>query len=91
MTIKPTVTTGVRTNNIYQLKGDEADAVLLLLPDPGSVHRWTTGNPTTDELLRVWYVAVTRARRFATLAVPEEETKPLTNLLARHQVPTEIL
>jgi hypothetical protein len=52
-TARPQVSTGVRTDIIHQLKGDGADGVLLLLPDAGSVHRWTTTDPATDEVLRV--------------------------------------
>ncbi|MFF9476944.1 hypothetical protein ACF1E9_30570 [Streptomyces roseolus] len=89
---KPTVSrpqpaTGIRTNIVHQLKGDEADGVLLLLPDPGSVQRWATSDPATDEVLRIWYVAVTRARRLAAIALPEEETEALANLLAERGVP----
>ncbi|MFC7980153.1 UvrD-helicase domain-containing protein [Streptomyces cinereoruber] len=89
---KPTVSrpqpaTGIRTNIVHQLKGDEADGVLLLLPDLGSVQRWATSDPATDEVLRIWYVAVTRARRLAAIALPEEETEALANLLGGRRVP----
>ncbi|WP_406122433.1 UvrD-helicase domain-containing protein [Streptomyces canus] len=85
------VTTGMRTNIVHQLKGDEADGVLLLLPDAGSVQRWATGDPATDEVLRVWYVAVTRARRLAAIALLEEETDALTRLLTERQIPVRVV
>ncbi|GAA4887555.1 UvrD-helicase domain-containing protein [Streptomyces coeruleoprunus] len=87
---RPQAATDMRTNIIHQLKGDEADGVLLLLPDAGSVQRWATSDPVTDEVLRVWYVAVTRARRLAAIAVPEEETDALAQLLTGRQVPVRV-
>ncbi|MFG2994874.1 UvrD-helicase domain-containing protein [Streptomyces sp. NPDC048257] len=89
-TARPVVSTGVRTNIVHQLKGDEADGVLLLLPDSGSAQRWATEDPATNELLRVWYVAVTRARRLAALAVPENETDAFVGLLTHRNVPVRV-
>ncbi|KOT38581.1 hypothetical protein ADK47_16105 [Streptomyces rimosus subsp. rimosus] len=88
---RPQPATGIRTNIIHQLKGDEADGVLLLLPDPGSVQRWATADPATDEVLRVWYVAITRARRLAAIALPEDETDALAHLLAGWRVPVHVV
>jgi hypothetical protein len=88
---RPQAATGIRTNIVHQLKGDEADGVLLLLPDAGSAQRWATADPATDEVLRIWYVAVTRARRLAAIALPEEETDALANLLAERGVPFRIV
>lgn len=90
-TARPQVATGVRTNIVHQLKGDEADGVLLLLPEPGSTRRWAIGDPATDETLRVWYVAVTRARRLAALAVPEDEANSLQSLLTGRHVPVRVV
>ncbi|MFE9112238.1 UvrD-helicase domain-containing protein [Streptomyces collinus] len=87
---RPQAATGLRTNTVHQLKGDQADGVLLLLPDAGSVQRWATADPATDEVLRIWYVAITRARRLAALALPEEETGALARLLTDRQVPVRI-
>ncbi|PCG83094.1 hypothetical protein CIB93_26545 [Streptomyces sp. WZ.A104] len=83
--------TGVRTNIVHQLKGDEADAVMLMLPDNGNVQRWAQGDPAADELLRVWYVAVTRARRLAALAVPKEEAEDMVRLLRQYEVPVRVV
>ncbi len=88
---RPQPATGIRTNIVHQLKGDEADGVLLLLPDPGSVQRWATADPATDEVLRVWYVAITRARRLAAIALPEDETDALAHLLAGWRVPVHVV
>lgn len=87
---RPQPATGIRTNIVHQLKGDEADGVLLLLPDAGSTQRWATADPAADEVLRVWYVAVTRARRLAAIALPQEETDALARLLAGHHVPLRV-
>ena len=87
---RPQAATGIRTNIVHQLKGDEADGVLLLLPDAGSVQRWATADPATDEVLRVWYVAVTRARRLAAVALPDEESDELARLLAERQLPFRV-
>ncbi|GGW72856.1 UvrD-helicase domain-containing protein [Streptomyces xantholiticus] len=87
----PSMTTGLWTDSVYQVKGDEADAVLLMLPDSGSIQRWATGDPATDEVLRIWYVAVTRARRLVALAVPDEATEALTRLLEQHQIPARLV
>ncbi|TWF92293.1 hypothetical protein FHX80_12613 [Streptomyces brevispora] len=83
---RPQSATGIRTNNVHQLKGDEADGVLLLLPDAGSAQPWATADPATDEVLRIWYVAVTRARRLAAIALPESETGTLAELLRGRDV-----
>lgn len=88
---RPQLATGIRTNIVHQLKGDEADGVLLLLPDAGSVQRWATADPATDEVLRVWYVAVTRARRLAAIALPESETGTLAELLRERDVPVRVV
>ncbi|MEU9223645.1 hypothetical protein AB0D40_04615 [Streptomyces massasporeus] len=50
-----------------------------------------TGDPATDEVLRVWYVAVTRARRLAAIALLEEETDALARLLTERQVPVRVV
>ncbi|MFI5814974.1 hypothetical protein ACIA7S_28950 [Streptomyces sp. NPDC051643] len=82
--------TGIRTNIVHQLKGDEADGVLLLLPDAGSAQRWDTADPATDEVLRVWCVAVTRARRLVAVALPDEERDQLARLLTERQVAVRV-
>lgn len=89
-TARPQAATGIRTNIVHQLKDDQAEGVLLLLPEAGSVHRWATQDPSADEVLRVWYVAITRARRLAALALPVEEINALAQLLTSRQVPSRV-
>lgn len=80
-----------RTDTVHQAKGEEADAVLMLLPDDDRttqlLSRWTGGSipgpadsrtaADAAEALRVLYVAVTRARRLAALALPSSHIAPV--------------
>jgi len=75
-----------RTDTVHQVKGEEADAVLVLPPDDDRTARllshWTEGGvprpetrpgqnaDDTAEALRVLYVAATRAKRLVALALP---------------------
>ena len=77
-----------RTDTVHQVKGEEAEAVLVLLPDDERTVRllshWTASHgfgpavpsgwdaEDAAEALRVLYVAVTRARRLVALALPEQ-------------------
>lgn len=86
-----------RLSTIHQVKGDQAEAVLLFIP-PGSVTdrtltAWLAGSasePEVAEALRVMYVAVTRARRLLGLAVPASDQERLLAHLHRHTIPTEL-
>ncbi|MFI0777295.1 UvrD-helicase domain-containing protein [Streptomyces sp. NPDC021212] len=66
----------MRSSTIHQAKGSEADAVLVHLPKPHSVaellQAWADPQSHTenDELLRTYYVAITRARRLVALTYP---------------------
>ncbi|MFF8352965.1 UvrD-helicase domain-containing protein [Streptomyces chartreusis] len=66
----------MRSSTIHQAKGSEADAVLIHLPKPQSVtellNAWADPliHTENDELLRTYYVAITRARRFVALTYP---------------------
>lgn len=78
---------------VHQAKGNEADAVCVLLPDHELINLWMTDSATTTEAqeeLRILYVAVTRARKILMLAVPEANTPAIQDFLAKHQVPTHI-
>jgi DNA helicase-2/ATP-dependent DNA helicase PcrA len=80
-----------RLTTVHQAKGDEADAVCVLLPDDELITKWRTGNVTTaeeQEELRVLFVAVTRAHRLLVLAMAEESMVALQDFLNRRQVPT---
>lgn len=96
-----------RFDNIHQVKGQEAEAVLLLLPDAAApkkrqrqglprepeldvVTRWTHGDAATDETLRLWYVAVTRARQLLVIAVPTGQERQLLEFLRSRNVHCEL-
>ncbi|WP_326569871.1 ATP-dependent helicase [Actinacidiphila glaucinigra] len=68
--------TTMRSSSVHQAKGSEAEAVLIHLSRPQDVtdllEAWA--NPLhhtqTNEMLRVYYVAITRARKLLTIAYP---------------------
>jgi DNA helicase II / ATP-dependent DNA helicase PcrA len=85
-----------RIGTVHSVKGDEAAAVLVLVPDEERTDRlitlWTSGRhdaAATDagdlhdaeEALRVLYVAVTRARRLVTLALPPQHIPTVQRML----------
>ncbi|WP_161801634.1 UvrD-helicase domain-containing protein [Micromonospora sp. RV43] len=95
----------VRTDTVHQVKGEEADAVLMLLPDDGRTNHllttWTADAITAPagagpapheaaEALRVLYVAVTRARRLAALALPAQHITAIAQFLTSRHVPTNV-
>lgn len=97
--LPPTAAAGPtpRLSTVHQAKGDQAEAVLLLMPPSQSTDRtlmtWQTGqalNSEDAEAIRVVYVAVTRARRLLALAVPAAHVDQLRSHLERHEVPTEL-
>ncbi|XVQ85351.1 UvrD-helicase domain-containing protein [Microbispora siamensis] len=79
-----------RIDIVHQVKGDAAEAVLLLLPDEGVGARWRDGDPAYDEELRILYVAVTRARRLLGLAMPQQELEGIRSLLTAAGVPHRV-
>jgi hypothetical protein len=76
---------------IHQVKGGEADAVLLIVPDDnhtaGLVDAWVRGDANDNEALRVLYVAATRARRLLAIAIPEDQHGRLAQHLTSRGVP----
>ncbi|MYW16991.1 UvrD-helicase domain-containing protein [Streptomyces sp. SID2955] len=82
----------MRSSSIHQAKGSEAEAVLIHLPKPQDVAElidaWTS--PSTDtassELLRVYYVAITRARQLLALTYPCSKHGDITALLDAHHI-----
>jgi DNA helicase-2/ATP-dependent DNA helicase PcrA len=97
--LPPTSATGARPrlSTIHQAKGDQAEAVLLLMPaspvSDRTMTAWLTGtapDPEVAEALRVIYVGVTRARRLLGLAVPASYREQLVTYLHRHVIPTEL-
>jgi hypothetical protein len=83
--------TGLRMDNVHQVKGDQADAVLLMLPEQGTATRWHRGDPAKDEELRIMYVAVTRAQRLLGLAIREDETDQITSLLTQFNISHNVI
>ena len=76
--------TTMRSSNVHQAKGSEADAVLIHLPRPQDVTEllgaWADSATHTEnnELLRVYYVAITRARRLVSLTYPYSKHADVT-------------
>lgn len=85
-----TAAASFRSDNIHQVKGDEHPAVLLLMPDSDTSSRWIGGDPDTDESLRGWYVAITRAQRLIAVGVQQDQVAVLTEYLTAWQVATLI-
>jgi len=88
----PAVTAlAVRNEVIHQVKGTEAEAVLLVIPDTqrteALVASWERGIAAEEEGLRVLYVAATRARRLLAVCVPDIYAERAAHLLREHQVP----
>ncbi|WP_433272290.1 UvrD-helicase domain-containing protein [Pseudonocardia xinjiangensis] len=85
------ITGGTRGAVIHQVKGDEADAVLLIVPEDihtaGLVDAWIRGDAANNEGLRVLYVAATRARRLLAISIPEDHHGSLAQHLASRGVP----
>lgn len=83
-----------RTEVIHQVKGGEADAVLLIIPADRhltkNVDSWIAGGAEDNERLRVLYVAATRARRLLAIAAPEDSCDRLARNLADRGVPLEM-
>jgi ATP-dependent DNA helicase UvrD/PcrA len=79
-----------RADNIHQVKGDEHQGVLLLLPDDDAGTRWISGDPATDEVLRNWYVAVTRAQMLIAIAIKQDHLEALTTHLDARRIPVLI-
>ncbi|MEU4161722.1 UvrD-helicase domain-containing protein [Actinoplanes sp. NPDC026670] len=81
-----------RTGTIHSVKGEQADAVMVLFPDDDRatqlITRWATGSPApgTEESMRVLYVAVTRARHLAALALPPALIPDLQQKLEGHGI-----
>jgi superfamily I DNA/RNA helicase len=94
-------TAAQRCGTVHAVKGQEADAVLLIVPPTGNgkpddrsdllIKTWTTGttdraDPETAEALRVLYVAVTRARRLVALALSDVHLSLVRAFLAEWDI-----
>ena len=87
---------GIRHSTIHAAKGTEADAVLTVIArDQGQdtrtaqlIQAWKNG--TDCEPRRVLYVAITRARRFAALAIPQAHLEDLQAILGQNDITPEV-
>ncbi|ULR54649.1 UvrD-helicase domain-containing protein [Streptomyces deccanensis] len=96
-----------RAGTVHAVKGQEADAVLIIVPPVGKakeddrrsdllIKAWTTGaaaqsTPETAEALRVLYVAVTRARRLVALALSDTHVLAVKAFLTERATPHRAL
>jgi superfamily I DNA/RNA helicase len=86
---------GARVSVIHQVKGEQSEAVLVILPDDDRTDRiinaWITGTHPDDiaENLRVLYVAATRARRLLAIALPETAHDKLREVLRSKAIPLD--
>ncbi|MEO3830384.1 ATP-dependent helicase [Actinomadura sp. B10D3] len=87
----PAQMAGPRMDNVHQVKGDQADAVLVMLPETGTAAAWREEDPAENEELRIMYVAVTRARRLLGMAVRDEELGEITALLTQFSVDHQVI
>ncbi|MEU0237263.1 UvrD-helicase domain-containing protein [Nocardiopsis sp. NPDC006198] len=79
-----------RAGIIHQVKGEEADAVLVVMPG-NAVALWEARGSRSlsrneAEALRVYFVAVTRARKLVGLAVPPKALDRAARVLRRYGV-----
>lgn len=90
-----------RVTNIHQVKGEEADAVLVIVPKPTEKNRceellssWLNQeSPDTQELTEdrnVLYVAATRARRLLAFALHTEHLLRVKGFLEQRGIPCRV-
>ncbi|OLZ58143.1 UvrD-helicase domain-containing protein [Amycolatopsis keratiniphila] len=86
-----------RASVVHQVKGEEADAVLVIVPSDNRaddlIRAWQSGvHPAvTAESLRVLYVAATRARRLLAIALPNAHCDDIAAHLEAANVSCEII
>jgi DNA helicase II / ATP-dependent DNA helicase PcrA len=97
------LTTGLpRISTVHQVKGDEAEAVLVLFPKgqkrkgaesnskaSATMEEWLGADNLSSEAIRVLYVAATRARRLLAFAVPAEFKNRTAEFLKDLGVPVQ--
>ncbi|NJP98456.1 ATP-dependent helicase [Nonomuraea sp. FMUSA5-5] len=86
-------TVKVIASTVHKAKGTEADAVLITLRAPKAVKElldaWRA--PSTSEILRIYYVALTRARRLVGFTYPYVSHQSFTAHLSNLRIPfTEV-
>jgi hypothetical protein len=82
-----------RIDTVHGVKGDEADAVLMLIPDKERTDELAArrfgGSPNSDveteEALRVLYLAVTRAHQLAAIALPRRYIPGVAAMLSERR------
>ncbi|MGW3728712.1 UvrD-helicase domain-containing protein [Streptomyces sp. NPDC000851] len=92
-----------RASTVHGVKGEQADAVLAIVPTAGKeddrsdrlIEAWTGGAATrtdadTAEALRVLYVAATRARRLVAFALSDGHLGAVEVFLAERGIPCRI-
>jgi hypothetical protein len=88
--VAPETTVPVTSTTIHKAKGSEADAVLIVIPAPASVEEllahWTGKSTQDSAVLRVYYVALTRARRLVGLTYPFTAHKQIMKHLDDHAI-----
>jgi hypothetical protein len=96
----PSATGLPRISTVHQVKGDEAEAVLVCLPKgrkgaagdekdkaAATMKEWLEADDLSSEAIRVLYVAATRARHLLAIAVPAEFKARTADYLRRLEVP----
>ncbi|MEU2415957.1 UvrD-helicase domain-containing protein [Streptomyces sp. NPDC013099] len=86
----------IRSSSIHRAKGSQAQAVLVHLPRAQDINElitdWTNPhtNTATSELLRTYYVAITRAQRLLSLAYPYSKHADITQLLQSNKIEYQV-
>ena len=92
-----------RASTVHQVKGEEADAVLVVIPALDKkdqraarlMDAWLSGSgqepADVAEALRVIYVAATRARRLLAFALPDDYLPTVERHLRSRHIPTLVL
>ncbi|MFB7360299.1 UvrD-helicase domain-containing protein [Streptomyces gardneri] len=82
----------IRSSTIHRAKGSQAQAVLVHLPKAQDINElitaWTDPHTSTatNELLRTYYVAFTRAQRLLSLTYPYSKHADITRLLQTNKI-----
>lgn len=83
---------GLPYATIHEVKGRAFDAVCVVVDGSSEsvIEHWTQRASARSEALRVLYVGLTRARKLAVLAVPEDHVEVVTELLSGSGVPHHV-
>ncbi|ARM16078.1 MULTISPECIES: UvrD-helicase domain-containing protein [Rhizobium] len=77
---------------IHEAKGRAYDAVCVVIDGSSEnvIEHWTQRASATSEALRVLYVGLTRARKLAVLAIPENQVELAAEVLKASSVPHQL-